>query len=330
MYKGNDNSINDIAAEWVARGDAAPLSMQERADLDAWLAADVRHMGAYERAHAIFLHAHRARLLIPRPRSDRPPEVEPQLVGKPDPNLRVGRRSFIAMGAATVSVGAAVFFGLSSRARATTFRTQRGEIRLIPLDDGSTVTLNTDSEMQITLRARARSMFLTQGEAFIRVTSDYNRPFDLSAGELELSSFGSSFAVRRLPGVSPVILVQEGIVSVKTAHSEPIRASASSRVSIDRSSVPVIATIPAREMELELVWREGNISFSETTLAAAAQEFSRYSNVQIVIDDPQVAALTVTGIFPSNNPAGFARAAAGLFGLRVRPASQEIHLTRGT
>src|SRR3546814_16115854 len=51
------------AAGWVAREDRGPLPAQERAQLQAWLDEDRRHLGAYARARAVFVHFDRARAL---------------------------------------------------------------------------------------------------------------------------------------------------------------------------------------------------------------------------------------------------------------------------
>ncbi len=52
MRAHDERSIDDIAAAWVAREDRAPLPAGDAVARDAWLQADVRHFGAYARAHA--------------------------------------------------------------------------------------------------------------------------------------------------------------------------------------------------------------------------------------------------------------------------------------
>src|SRR5690606_39778932 len=42
------------AAQWAMRLDRGSLTDQEQAELDAWLAADTRHVGALARAEAIW------------------------------------------------------------------------------------------------------------------------------------------------------------------------------------------------------------------------------------------------------------------------------------
>lgn len=54
-----------MATLWVARIEARTLSPTEEVDLDAWLAEDVRHLGAFARAQAISIHMAKAQALGP-------------------------------------------------------------------------------------------------------------------------------------------------------------------------------------------------------------------------------------------------------------------------
>src|ERR1700735_3586803 len=59
----SSGQINDLAAEWAAKVDGRTLSPDEEATLEAWLAVDSRHLGAYAKARAVALHTERARAL---------------------------------------------------------------------------------------------------------------------------------------------------------------------------------------------------------------------------------------------------------------------------
>ena len=60
MSHPGTNKIDEQAAAWVARLDRAELSPEDQQALDAWIAADVRHFGAFARALAVFVHFDRA------------------------------------------------------------------------------------------------------------------------------------------------------------------------------------------------------------------------------------------------------------------------------
>jgi transmembrane sensor len=335
------NAINDIAAEWVARVDRGPLTAAEQTEFDAWLAADTRHLGAYARAMAVFQHARRARalgrgfnpdtfLVAGTPDSAGAPEPRPAdefLGSRSETASRLSRRSFLGVAASTVvAVGAAAYFGVSSRAVAQTFRTARGELRLVPLEDGSTVTLNTASEIQVLYKRRQRSVTLVEGEALFEVVQDPERPFLVDTAAFQARAVGTSFVVRSLQDGPAEILVRDGMVEVLTASSQPVRATANVRVSVGAAGVPQATRLSALEVERELMWREGKISFEDIPLFVAAQVFARYSGTRILIEQREVAALTVTGVFTATNPAGFAQAVAEALQLRAETVPGGIRL----
>jgi transmembrane sensor len=81
-------------------------------------------------------------------------------------------------------------------------------------------------------------------------------------------------------------------------------------------------------MGRELAWREGKIALQGETLAEAAAVYARYSDIPIVIADPELAQLKVTGLFAVNNPLGFSRAVAEVFDAQVREDEHQIVITR--
>src|SRR3546814_9987238 len=66
MSRQDRTNTDAIAAGWVAREDRGPLPAQERAQLQAWLDEDRRHLGANARARAVFVHFDRAQSEEPR------------------------------------------------------------------------------------------------------------------------------------------------------------------------------------------------------------------------------------------------------------------------
>src|SRR3546814_20157869 len=64
MSRQDRTNTDAIAAGWVAREDRGPLPAQERAQLQAWLDEDRRHLGAYARARAVFVHLERKSVVV--------------------------------------------------------------------------------------------------------------------------------------------------------------------------------------------------------------------------------------------------------------------------
>jgi transmembrane sensor len=88
-----------------------------------------------------------------------------------------------------------------------------------------------------------------------------------------------------------------------------------------------VRAVPHTQVERNLAWQYGQISFENETLAEAAQEFARYSDTKIAVD-PAIANRTITGMFASNDPVGFAKVAASVLDLHVEVERKEVWIVR--
>ncbi|EGF91176.1 fecR family protein [Asticcacaulis biprosthecium C19] len=315
------SEIDATAADWAARADRG-LTPAEDAELDAWLGEDPRRAGAYARARAVSAYSERAAALGPAY----------------DPRRFEGRKKIVTRrewlmggGAVAAGLGAAAWVGLSMTGRGQAHLTHVGEMKVVPLDDGSVISLNTHSHIRVAYSHNRRAIHLDDGEALFDVVKDAARPFVVLAGETEITAVGTSFVVRRLAGLPVQVLVREGIVDVRqTAQpvATTLRLPAMNRAEAsDSGPIRRLAVAPT-EVERAMAWREGRIAFEGDTLRQAAAEFARYSDTRIVIEDPQIARETVTGLFQANDPVGFSKAVAVSFGLRTQIREKQVRLYR--
>ncbi len=207
--------------------------------------------------------------------------------------------------------------------------TGRGEVRMVALPDGSSVTLNTSSTLKVSFTQEQRKTDLLMGEVLFTVAKDPLRPFIVSAGSTQVRAVGTSFVVRRLPGEPVTVMVREGVVEVsrpKDPQPGAIRVP-SNTVATSAPKVPLsTAPIEPPEIGRQLAWRNGMISLDGMTLARAAREFSRYSDFRIVIDDPATAQRMVTGLFSATDPRGFSQAVVRSLDLKADFDSSQVHL----
>lgn len=330
--------IDAVAADWAARVDNAPPAPPEQAELDAWLAGDTRRLGAYARTRAMFAHARRAKALGP----NFDPELFPQSrsasahveedIDPVESIERPSRRRFLVMGGSAATAASLVgMFGWSWQAAAQTYSTKRGEIRLVPLDDGSSVTLNTESTVTVRYDRKERRVELVRGEALFDVAKDPSRPFVVAAGDTNVRAVGTSFSVRRFADAPVEVVVRTGSVEVVRANlpaAAPLRVTANTRTIAPETAPLATTPIPPAEVGRALAWRQGMLSFEDMPLADAAQEFARYSDVRISFADPAIAKETVTGLYAANNPTGFAEAVASTLDLQAVQSSDGIYLRR--
>ena len=205
------------------------------------------------------------------------------------------------------------------------YATAKGEMRRVPLIDGSTLTLNTESRVDVYEEERRLRVRIRRGEVFVEASGS-GELLLVEVDGVQLRAGVAAFVVRKLDGQPAQVVVQDGEVglpvpdgSVKSlaAHQRGSWKSVADRVEV--------TSLSADQMHRELAWREGKLAFHGERLAEAAEAFARYSDVRIVIPDPRLANASVTGLFAANNPAGFSRAVADVFGAEVRQeTSREI------
>jgi transmembrane sensor len=89
-----------------------------------------------------------------------------------------------------------------------------------------------------------------------------------------------------------------------------------------------VAALPVAELHRELAWRDGRIAFEGEALGQAAAEFARYSDVRIVIADPELGREEIAGLYQANDPVGFAKAVALSLNARAEVGSGEVRILR--
>jgi len=314
--------IDRTAAEWAARR-CSGLTSQDQSALDRWLKADPRHVGAYAKAEAVLAQLDRVGAAAP--------DALRMTVFSP-PNGSVLRRRTMLVG--SVAAGLAVTAGgavwLTRLLGQESYSTRVGETREIVLSDGSMVTLNTDSRIVVHYGKARREIQLLQGEALFDVAKNKKRPFVVMAGDTQVRAVGTSFTVKLLPEQPVQVLVREGVVEIKrpqVPQAPPVRLVANTLALAPPQAPISTEAVPRIQVTRDLAWREGRIAFDNETLANAAREFGRYSDIQVRVP-PELENQTITGLFVSNDPVGFARAAAISLNLHVEVANREVRLTR--
>jgi len=198
-----------------------------------------------------------------------------------------------------------------------------GEQRLVRLADGSRVRLDTQSRIEIRLRAARRDVLLARGQAFFEVAKDAARPFVVSADGSSVRALGTRFGVRADDGRVSVIL-DEGSVRVSGRESGTATLRPGQMVVVAGGRVG--APAPA-DTEAMTSWTSGRLVFRDTPLATAVAEMNRYNNAPILLDARRAGTMRVSGMFDTGNSDAFVAAASAVSGLRIdHPADGSVHL----
>jgi transmembrane sensor len=308
------SDVDFEAATWAVRIEKGDLTDAEQQTLEAWLARDPRCVGALVRAQAIWVD-------LDRVAAEASEAGEP--VAAPAPRRPVQPRMLAA--AASVLLAAVLGYVTYDRFEGR-ISAERGEIRRVTLEDGSSLILNSSSVVQVRYQRGVRQVVLRNGEASFQVAHDTARPFVVQAGDVAVRAVGTSFAVRLQPEEVSV-LVDEGTVEVKP----PAGVEQAQMVTRDETLVVgpgnlQKAHLGEREMTRRLAWRDGLLIFDGQRLAEAAVEVNRYAQKPIVIDDKRLADKILVGAFRLGDSKTFADSVVAAYKARLNDRNGALHL----
>jgi transmembrane sensor len=304
--------VEQAAAAWALRH---PLDPAGRAELQAWLAQDRRHAGALLRAQAGLSVIDRTLT------GDR---TAPAAVRGP----ATTRRWLLtgAGGAMAAAIAGVISWPMLMGERVTT---ARGEIRRLPLADGSVATIDTSSELRVAMANDSRRVTLRKGQAWFEVAKDLKRPFIVDAEIAQMRAVGTAFSVRRTDeGVQ--VAVTEGKVATWASDASGTMTilEAGQYATFRRGApAPVTGTAPAA-IERSLAWRDGEIALENEALSSAVAQFNRYNRQQLVVVDRDLADERLVGLFEIDKPAVFAATLAASLDVAVTTTPGEIRLAR--
>lgn len=212
----------------------------------------------------------------------------------------------------------------------TVYRTAKGEQRRFTLADGSTVMLDTATMIDVAIHHDQRMITLVGGQAFFDVARDPSRPFRVFAGNAEIRALGTAFQVRYEGGAAKVVLEEGKVVvfrpgALKKVDKHPgadrLQAAKADIVLEPGQSVELVASKPALVASVDLsktdAWRDGEMVFDDVPLPVAVAEVNRYGGPTVVLADPQLARLHISGTFHTNRPEAFVEGVTAALPVRL-------------
>ncbi|PWK69820.1 FecR family protein [Aminobacter sp. AP02] len=276
--KPKHDKIEEEAAGWVARLQSSDATDQDRSDFRAWLTKDPAHLIAYEEFKGLW--ADLEHLPIARRRLHK---------------LRPARGAVIAniAGLCLIAGLAAMFvhLGLVDRLRAD-FYTTVGEVRNVTLEDGTLVSLNTDSAIAVRFAGPERRVELLRGEAFFDVAKNPDRPFVVADDTMTAIAIGTRFAFRS-SGVHGDVQVEEGAVEVRSGAEHTVLKAG------DMASLSEEGALSVRRIDVAnaVAWKDNKLVFSGAPLRDVLATLERYRYGSLLVLGEQAAMLRVSGVF---------------------------------
>lgn len=335
----NKAEIKEEAGAWFVRLETGALDKTELNELQGWIQRSDFHrdylleiastwdaMGALKQLSDFF----------PLPEKEHLHESSPSRWQHLWDKLAGLWRMPVTMGAATAAVVMLALWLAPQQSIDSpdlqTFRTSVGEQATYTLSDGTSVALNTNSQLSVHYSDSRRAITLIRGEANFDVAKNPERPFVVYAGEGMLWAVGTAFNVRHTTsGVD--VTVTEGTVKVfsdireeqDSALSQADTGKASTGIAGGRAPengpdplpreallqagqaihytrvIEAVEPVVEEEMERKLAWHKGALIFRGEKLQQAVDEISRYTDKRIVIADSSLNDLRVGGHYKTDD-----------------------------
>ena len=276
----SSEQIIQQAANWLTRLHDEDVTDADRRAFDTWCQADPRHALAIERMRGLWgsldtLPAKPARIALNRAFAPRRPRG--------------------AQVAGLVGVLLCGWFGLDHLpVWMADQRTGVGERRQIALEDGSQLQLNSNSAVDVKFDGHQRVIELLQGELWVDVAKDAQRPFVVRTNQGTATALGTRYLVKRAEDGTTVVTVIESSVAVKGSTSEGVKVTAGQRSVLDHG----YAQAPQATGNSDpAAWTRGLLKVNDQPLSEVLQTLASYRHGLVRFDAPALKDLRVSGVF---------------------------------
>ncbi|ATB70071.1 hypothetical protein SJPD1_1966 [Sulfurospirillum diekertiae] len=250
---------------------------------------------------------------------------------KPTPNTPTNnvfytRRAFLYTSASfLLGLGAYGLYGhyLSTPVYARTFVSRQGETMEVTLPDGTHVSLDADTQLEVAYYTHQRETKVFQGQVMFSVTSDPQKAFHVKASDTLVTVVGTRFSVRNIDDIVKVA-VQEGHVRVtNTTLTRTFDLLPSDGLVVKNTEMTPLKVTP----DLVGAWQQGRVAFEDATLEETLREFARYGEKRLIATD-EVKAFRVTGSFDITNSSNFVTALPSVIPIRYIKEGEKLLIVK--
>jgi transmembrane sensor len=270
---------------------------------------------------------------------------------RPAKSSRPWFRIAASIAAVALIVGTAIWY---QNFRMPIYATTFGEQRSITLTDGSVIDINSHSKIRVRYSTQERVVDLLEGQALFHVAKNPTRPFLVSSATTQVRAVGTEFDVYQKQGGTVVSVVEGRVAVLLRSDAAGGETTDLPQVTVDhqdgsgarqpgsRGNAPiflaageqVLVTATAMQkanhpnIAIATSWTQRQLEFESASLSEVAEEFNRYNERQLIIEDPTLYDFHISGVFSSSDPASLVRFLRERPGVRVTETASEIRVSK--
>jgi transmembrane sensor len=305
--------VAEQAAEWLTLFMSGEATEEDRRRWQHWGAAHPDHERAWKHIEAV---SRRFKVLEPHAGYQ---TLSPYAGPKPPPRRKAVK---LMLGGGVVGISGM----LASRTPAwqqqvADHRTRTGEQRSLTLGDGTRITLNTASALNVRFDGQRRLVRLVSGEIWVATAHALGdgtgaidaRPFVVETSEGRIRALGTRFSVRQLGDHTSVAVLESAVEVTPIAHGMPKMLQAGERATFTRTAVDAATGVT----QMDEAWTRGQLIASDMPLGEFLSELGRY-RPGVLRCAPEVAGLRVSGVFPLHDTGRVLAALPNVLPVQVR------------
>ena len=293
------------------------FSDQEKHDFSSWLNQNKNHRDVFEKIskstqHSSTLNDFSGLFSIETEKKPRKVTIA----------FLTSATSILAAAIVTLVIIFNIVFPLASKTLDNNkmYTTSIGEQASYELQDGSTLTLNTNTSVKVNYSDNQRRLTLLRGEANFDVVKNHQRPFTVFTGDKSFTALGTIFNIQtdenKLTNIE--LLVKKG--KVLLSNTDDIKESLNKKLNpteleylpgtiiysgemavVEENRVPKVFKVSQEKQMTNLAWQQGMLIFNGEPLEQVLKEISRYSDNKFVILEPKLTKIKVSGLFKTND-----------------------------
>lgn len=283
MRSSSIKSMRETAIQWFMRMQHANADHTDRSRFEAWLMSHPAHQRAYSEVAELwedFDSPSQVQLLASA--------MEQKERLKEERKNRIKKSIASTLGVLMIAVASLLGYQIwqAQPLMQIATVTDVGQIKSQELEDGTKLTINSGSEIEIIYYRNQRLVKLYRGEAIFEVTRDESRPFVVDSGKAKITVLGTRFAVNRLQSLVR-ISVDHGSVKVESqstqgnANGAPLILKGGDVAQIDNSGVAKRIDFNAAD---SFEFQQGIITFDQAGLEEIAETLSRHRRPMVHAD----------------------------------------------
>lgn len=286
----------DELIAWSVKLSSGAASAEDEAQFRQWRTQDPIHEAAWQQLHTM------EQKLGTVPVNKRPIVTQAMTLVEKHSRKTNQKQAFKQIGlltGAAVCALALVLGQVGPWHQQDYLATTIGERATFTLSDGTQLTLNTNTSVDVHYALLKREIVLNTGEIYLETGKDTQglfgrRSFWVNTTQTKLEAIGTKFSVYQKQD-NTRLHVTEGIVALHSGKHTPVRAYANESYSVQGIALPM----KTESQQEPMAWLDGVVVAKQMRLDALMAELSRYQALSVRFS-PDTAALQVSGVFQLN------------------------------